>query len=352
MQFSPTFMKTSGPLTLAFALAFAAAIPVMGADKPKPAAAAPAAPSKAAAIPDPVAVVEGHEIKKAELDSVLENVLKAQGIPASQLPEDQRLQVYHMLLDDMIAERLIANRAVTEKVSDEEVTAQYDKLKAKFGSEEELKSQLEKAGETETKVKTGIRERLQQQRWMDAQVKGKADVTDADAEDFYKKNPDKFKSPEQVRASHILIAVPQDAKPEVVAEKQKAAQAIADRVKKGEAFGKLAKELSEDPSAKQNSGDLDFFTKEQMVPEFSNAAFAMKKDEISDPVRSSFGFHIIKVTDRKEAETVTLEKVKPELMDYLKKQKRTAELEKIVLAIKEKADIKVNLPDAPKASAQ
>jgi peptidyl-prolyl cis-trans isomerase C len=351
-------MKTSGPLTLAFSLSFAAAISVMGADKPNsPAApAAPAAPepapAKAPVIPDPVAVVEGHAITKAELDTALGNVLQAQGIPASQLPEDQRLQGYHIVLDDMIIERLIADRAASEKVSDEEVAAQFDKLKSNFGSEEELKKQLEKAGQTEDKVKTGIRERLKQQHWIDDQVKGKVDVTDADAEDFYKKNPEQFKSPERVRASHILIAVPEDAKPEVVAQKQKAAQAIADRVKKGEAFDKLAKELSEDPSAKQNSGDLNFFTKDQMVPEFSKAAFSMKKDEISDPVRSSFGFHIIKVTDRKDAETVTFEKAKPQLMAYLKQQKKSAALEKIVQDIKAKADIKVNLPDAPKAPAQ
>jgi len=324
---------------------------VMGADKPN-ATGTPPAPAKALVITDPVAVVEGHEIKKAELDTALGNVLAAQGIPATQLPEDQRLQGYHIVLDDMIIERLIADRAVAEKVTDEEVTAQYERLKGNFGSDEELKKQLDKAGQTVDKVKTGIRERLRQQHWIDEQVKGKTDVTDADAEDFYKKNPEQFKSPERVRASHILIAVPEDAKPEIVAEKQKAAQAIADRVKKGEPFDKLAKELSEDPSAKQNSGDLDFFTKDQMVPEFSTAAFGMKKDQISDPVRSSFGFHIIKVTDRKDAETVTLDKAKPQLIAYLKQQKKSAALEKIVQDIKGKADIKVNLPDAPKASAQ
>jgi len=129
----------------------------------------------------------------------------------------------------------------------------------------------------------------------------------------------------------------------------KAAQSIADRVKKGEPFDKLAKELSEDPSAKENSGDLDFFTKDQMVPEFSKAAFGMKKGDISDPVRSSFGFHVIKVTDRKDAETVTLEKAKPQLLAYLKQQKKATEIEKIVHDIREKADVKINLPAAPEA---
>ena len=184
---------------------------------------------------------------------------------------------------------------------------------------------------------------------MDEQLKGKAEVTDADSEDFYKKNPEQFKSPERVRASHILIAVPEGAKPEVVAQKEAAAKEIEARVKKGEPFDKLAKELSEDPSAKQNSGDLDFFTKDQMVPEFSKAAFSMKKNEISDPVRSSFGFHIIKVTDHKDAETVTLESAKPKLMAYLTQKKKYAEIEKIMHEIREKADVTVNLPDAPKA---
>ena len=176
-------------------------------------------------------------------------------------------------------------------------------------------------------------------------------MADKDAEEFYKKNPDQFKQPEQVRASHILVKLEKDAKPEVVAEKEKAAKAIAARVKKGEAFDKLAQELSEDPSAKQNSGDLNFFGKGQMVPEFSDAAFKMKKDEISEPVRSSFGFHVIKLTDRKEAETVTLEAAKPKLLAYLKQQKRQGEIEKVVKGLREKADVKINLPEAPKPAA-
>jgi parvulin-like peptidyl-prolyl isomerase len=84
-----------------------------------------------------------------------------------------------------------------------------------------------------------------------------------------------------------------------------------------------------------------------MVPEFSDAAFAMKKDEISNPVRSDFGFHIIKVTDRREAGTVTLDKAKPQLLAYLKQQKKQAEIQKVVEDIRAKADVKINLPEPP-----
>ena len=346
----PTLILTAGILTASTLLA---------ADGPKksaaPAAKAPAEKTPAApkgiALTDPVAVVEGVEIKKADLEQAFARMVGAQGIPTDQLPEEQRIQGYHMILDDMIIEKLVTKRAAETKVTDEEVAAKMEGFKTKFGSEDALKQQIEKSGLTLDKVKENVREGLRQEHWIDSQIKGKDEVTDADAEDFYKKNPDQFKQPEQVRASHILVAVDKEAKPEVVAEKEKAAKAIAERVKKGEAFDKLAKELSEDPSAKENSGDLNYFGREQMVPEFSAAAFKMKKDEISDPVRSQFGFHVIKVTDHKDGETVTLEKARPKLIAFLKQQKRQGEIEKVVKAIREKADVKINLPEAPKAPA-
>ncbi len=353
----PTFILTASILTASTLFAADApkkkpAAPVKKAAPaaPEPAAPAPAA-SKATAITDPVAVVEGAEIKKADLDKALARVLQQQGIPADKMPEEQKIQGYRMVLDDLIIEKLVTKRAADTKVTDEEVAAKMEGFKARFGSDAALKEQIEKSGLTVEKVKENVREGLRQEHWIDAQIKGKDTVVDADAEDFYKKNPDQFKQPEQVRASHILITVDKDAKPEVVAEKEKAAKAIADRVKKGEPFDKLAKELSEDPSAKQNSGDLDYFGREQMVPEFSTAAFKMKKDEISDPVRSQFGFHVIKVTDHRDAATVTLEAAKPKLLAYLKQQKRSAEIQQLIKALREKADVKINLPEAPKAPA-
>ena len=370
MQASPTFMKSQGPLTIALSLSLAATS-LMAADAPKkkPAAATPAAKpaakpdaakpdaakpddttAKGSALPDPVAIVDGDPVKKSELEEAFANVLRARQIPADKIPEEQRAEGYRMILDEIILDKLLVKLSAGTKVTDEEVAAKFETIKAQFPSEEELNKQLAAAGETVEKVKKGIGERLRQEHWLDEQIKGRAEVTDAEAKDFYDKNQDQFKTPAQVRASHILIKVPEDAKPEVDAEKKKAAAAIAARAKKGEPFDKLAKELSEDPSAKQNSGDLDFFPADQMVPEFSKAAFSMKKNEISEPVRSSFGYHVIKVTDTKAAETVTLEKAKPQLVAYLQQQKKQTEVEKIFKDIRSKADVKVNLPEAPAAA--
>ncbi len=350
-------MKFQGSLSIALSLCLAAPATILAADKKKPAAPAPAAPADAApaakpiALPDTVATVDGSEIKKDELEKAFNNLLMARKMSADAIPAEQRLQGYRMVLDEIIIDKLLAKKSAETKVTDEEVNAQWERIKGNFGSEEALKKQVEAAGETIDKVKKGLHDRLAEERWIDDQIKDKVNVTDAEAEDFYKKNPDAFKKPEEVRASHILVKVEKDAKPDVVEAKKKAAQAIADRVKKGEDFAKLAKEVSEDPSAKQNSGDLDFFAKEQMVPEFSNAAFAMKKGDISDPVRSDFGFHVIKVTDRHDAETVTLDKAKPQLLAYLKNQKKQAEVEKVIQGVREKADVKINLPEPAAAAA-
>ncbi len=347
-------MNFHASLALTAALSLFASTMVFAADAPKKPAAAPAekpAASKPVALPDPVAVVEGVEIKKAELDQAFGSALASQGMPADQatsIPETQRMQFYRMLLDDMIVDKLISKRAAEETVSDKEIADALGRIRKNFGSDQEMEKQLEATGQSLDKVKENIRKQLRAQHWVDAQTKGKDGVSDADAEKFYSENPDKFKRPEQVRASHILISTPADAKPEAVVEKQKTAQAVLARVNKGEDFATLAKELSEDPTARQNSGDLDFFARDTMVKEFADVAFAMKKDEVSkEPVRSQFGYHIIKVTDHRDAETIALDKAKPQVLAFLQRQKKQEAVQTLVKDIRAKADVKVNLPEAP-----
>jgi parvulin-like peptidyl-prolyl isomerase len=295
-------------------------------------------------LPDVVAVVEGKEIKKEELEQALATVLAGQGIPADQLPATQRAEGYKMLLNELVLEKLVSSRAAAVEVKDEQVDARVEQIKSRFPSPEAFEEQLKKAGQSIAKLREDVTASIRQQEWVESQVKDAPKATDKDAEEFFEKNPQQFEKPEQVRASHILLSLQKDAEESVVSEKRKAAEAIAARVKAGEAFDKLAAELSEDPSAKQNSGDLNFFTKEQMVPEFSQVAFSMQKGDLSEPVRSQFGFHIIQVTDRKAGEKMTLESVKPQLLIFLNRQQHDQQVQKLLQDIREKADVQVKLP--------
>ena len=349
-------MKSKGTLTLILVASFFAADFLIGADAAKKPAASAPAPAAAAPvsdeIPSVVAVVEGVEITRGELDRALGAIMAQRGRSGETIPPAQKPGLYRMVLDDLIVDRLISKRSAEMKVADPDVDKEIEKVKKNFPTEEEFNVQVTKSGMTVERLRENIRTNLRQRQWVDDQLKGRAEVTDTEVEDFYKKNPDQFKAPEKVRASHILVAVPMDASPEVVAQKETVVKAILEQVKKGEDFAKLAAEKSEDPSAKQNSGDLDFFAKDQMVPEFADAAFKMKEGEVSaEPVRSQFGYHIIKMTGRKEAETMALEKAKPQLLEYLKNQKKQQEIEKVVKAMREKADVKINLPEAPPPSA-
>ena len=136
-------------------------------------------------------------------------------------------------------------------------------------------------------------------------------------EALYEELRSRYDTPEQVSAQHILIRVERDAEPDEVEARRAAAQAILDRLAAGEDFSELARELSEDAGTREQSGDLGFFRRGQMVPEFEDVAFALEPGEMSDLVRTDFGFHVILATDRREALKRTLEEVYDELAEEL-----------------------------------
>jgi peptidyl-prolyl cis-trans isomerase D len=165
-------------------------------------------------------------------------------------------------------------------------------------------------------------------------------VPEADVQAFYNQNLQQYQTPAQVRASHILL--------KLEGKDEKQVQALAEDVAKkakapGADFAALAKQYSEDDSNNTNGGDLDYFGRGRMVAEFEQAAFAMKPGEISNPVKTAFGYHIIKVVENKPDTTRPLAEVRVEIEDQLKWQKAQAEAEKIAksleAAIKTAADL-------------
>ena len=157
------------------------------------------------------------------------------------------------------------------------------------------------------------------------QVRQQVKVADSDIEAFYKQNIAQYSTPEQIRASHILLKTEGKDEAAVRAE----AEAIAKRAKAGEDFAALAKQSSEDDSNKDKGGDLDYFGRGTMVPEFDQAAFAMKAGDISDPVKTSFGYHVIKLVDHRQATTRPMAEVRGEIEEQLKWQKAQQDAEQI-----------------------
>lgn len=145
-------------------------------------------------------------------------------------------------------------------------------------------------------------------------LRSKVTVTDAEVQRQYNETIDQFTTPEQIRASHILLKT--EGKDDA-AVKAKAEELAKQARAEGTDFAALAKQHSEDESNAANGGDLDYFGRGRMVPEFETAAFNMEVGQISDPVKTQFGYHVIKLTDKKAASTRPLEEVKQQLTDQI-----------------------------------
>lgn len=145
---------------------------------------------------------------------------------------------------------------------------------------------------------------------------GKAALTDAAMHKVYEDAIKQMGQQEEVHARHILIRAPEgDAKASAAAKAK--IEAIIARLKKGEDFAKVAKETTEDPAGKANGGDLGYFTKDQMVPAFSKVAFSLKKGEISGPVQTQYGWHVIKVEDKRIKPPPKFDEVKAQIENYV-----------------------------------
>jgi peptidyl-prolyl cis-trans isomerase C len=155
---------------------------------------------------------------------------------------------------------------------------------------------------------------------VDEEIVRKINVSDKEVKEYYDANLEKFKQPEQVKASHILIKVDPKADESGKAEARKQIEMIQKKVKKGEDFEALAKEYSGCPSSTKG-GDLGYFGRGQMVKPFEDAAFALEPGQVSNIVETRFGYHLIKVIEKKPPTTMSFDEVKERIQRYLKQQR-------------------------------
>ena len=256
------------------------------------------------------------------------------------------------LLDDEIAKRGIT-------ATQEDIQNELKTIIDKVGSKEELNKLLKQRGISNQQFTEDLKTQIKIKKLVNSLEK--INITDKDAENYYNSNKNEFTHGEQVRASHILISAntieliqqikgknpdinPTDLNKKVeeklAAQKEKAEAVLKEVKQNPDAFEKIAQSKSDDKASGERGGELGFFTKEVMVPEFSKAAFSMKPNTISESlVQSPYGYHIIKVTDRMEAGTTPFVKVKDEIKFYLETQKQIEVLKKFTDGLMKNAKI-------------
>ena len=179
--------------------------------------------------------------------------------------------------------------------------------------------------------------------YLDKVIAQKVTVKDKDVRRYYNQNKDKFRQPERIRARHILIKVNRTAPEEELSKARQKADTILNRVKAGEDFSKLASEYSDDPGSKRKGGDLGFFSRGRMAPEFEKVAFSLKPGNVSGGVQTNFGFHIIKVEKKMKSSIQPYKEVKDNLRKKVTIDKKKKAVDEYVKKITKEADVEFNL---------
>lgn len=266
------------------------------------------APAPAAAADPVLAKVNGVEIRQSDLAIAEEDV--GQNIPAG-TPDAKRDWLINYLTDMT----LLARAAETQKVADSQ---DFQKRLAYVRNKALMETLLRDSG--------------------------KAGATGDAMQHVYQEAVKQMSEEQEVHARHILFRVADAGDQNASKAAEAKAKGTLDRIKKGEDFAKLAKDLTDDPPGKQDGGDLGFFTKDQMVPEFSEAAFKLDKGQVSEPVKTSFGWHLIKVEDKRKREAPPFDQVKDQIETFVTRKAQIDLLNKL------RTDAKIERLDKPEAT--
>jgi peptidyl-prolyl cis-trans isomerase C len=293
-----------------------------------------------------VAIVNGTVITQGDLDREMIRVYQQLSHTGKPFNESQLPEIKKEVLETLINQELLYLESQSKgvKVEEKVVNERFDNLKKRFSSEDEFKSALLKGKTSETALKSQMRKRMAIQQYVDKEFVQKVKVSEKEAKDYYASHPEMFKAPEQVRARHILIKVEPGTEESKKSKAHKKLEEVQKKLRKGGDFEALAKEYSEGPS-NVKGGDLGYFRKGQMVKPFEEAAFSLPPDKVSDIVETRFGYHLIKVIDKKPESTIAYEQVKDKLQNFLKQQKVHEKVNDHIEKLKSKAKVERFLKD-------
>ncbi len=271
----------------------------------------------------PIATVNGKDIPAEDFNTEIERLVASGQFPP-QLLAHVAPQIVERLIDQELMDGAVTKANIT--VTDAEVDSKLDEIRQEIsetaeemgGPARSLEDMVEELGISQEELRDSIRQSIAIERLL---IDNGLQVPDAQqVRAFYDANQEMFQVPEQIRARHILIRVEPDAsEADWEAARVRAEEIRKEAAQPGADFVEIARTRSEGPSAPQG-GELGMFPRGQMVPEFENVAFALNKDEVSEPVRTQFGWHIIQVTEKQPAGVLEFDEVQPRLERELRNQ--------------------------------
>ncbi|MFH1414477.1 MAG: peptidylprolyl isomerase [Elusimicrobiota bacterium] len=287
-----------------------------------------------------IARVNGKVILLSEYNSRAKAIIdEYQKVLTSPDKDNKINELKANILEQMIDEKLLIEKAEKDniRVTDAEVDQGVDEISGRFPSEMEFQNEISKQAMTGEKFRQNVRNQLMVIKLINQNVNGKiSPPPDEELKIYYDEHQSEMMSPEQIRVRHILITTSEERPQE---ESKKKIDEIYEMAKKDPSkFSSFAEEHSEGPSASQG-GDLGYFSKGEMVKEFEEVAFAMEVGDISKPVKTRFGYHVIKLIGKRSSEKKTFSEAKDKLKSLLYQMKMEKQYEKFLRELRDEAKI-------------
>ena len=302
-------------------------------------------------IPKLVARVNGVDIESKYIEFRLSQITRTVNRP---LTVKEKTSIVKDLIEKEVVRELVNQQGKKEniKADDELIEKELKSLQSAYSSEEEFKKALKARNISLDDIKKSMLIDFNARQLLNAQIKGKISISDEEVKKYYEENKSKFYRPEAYHTHHILAAYfpPEALKNQTIEELKKNKEYFAriaeekidkviEELKNGADFEELAKIRSDDESSRDNGGDLDFIYKGIFENSFDEAAGKLKPGETSGKIRTRFGFHVIKLIEKKPAETAPFEDMKPGIQKHLFLEEAKKQVANYVEKLKQKANI-------------
>jgi len=281
-----------------------------------------------------LALVHGHGIYQSDVDRALRESDYASDIERSGAADFEQ----RATLNKLVANSAIQSHTSSGKIAAADLRHNIDLLRSQFPSEKAWQQSLVASGFSSSSLSEKLKENLGARQWIAKRVAPDLVVAEEECRRFYDSHSENFFVPEQVRVVHLFLAAPPEDPPEIVEAKRTEIEGLSVRLARGEDFAALTAETSEDEATKLNGGDLGYFSANRMPPDFVAAALKLSPGEISRPIRTRLGFHIIRSIDRQMPGQRSFQEVRDEIASDLANQKRDAAIKKLIVDLRGQAE--------------
>jgi peptidyl-prolyl cis-trans isomerase SurA len=316
-----------------------------------PAGAAPAAPSRPAdeeVVDRLAATVDGEVVTLSEIEERAASELRrAAVLPAGKERDAAHDQALRRAFDQIVAEKLLEKQAkvLQLEVTEPQVDAAVEDIKTRnHFDDEQLERALDQQGLDRKTFRAQIRRELESYQVMQAKVRSRVKVSDDDLKNYYQTHPQEFGGEQELHVRHIFLPLPEHATKADEAKAQAAAERVLQRLKTGEDFAKVAKEVSKGPSA-EDGGDLGWLRRGTIQKALEDAAFTLKDGQISGIVHAGPGLHIVKVEARRIGGARSFEDAKEEIRNRLLDEQVTATRQQFLDELRKGAVVEVKIPE-------